>query len=88
VTTSKPAPEGVAILSDGPVCYIHGVVEPDLPGDYKVCAECWHVWRTEAEFRVDVAAVYSDRTLWDGVVEPVPDDLSKVWACPLCTHDF
>lgn len=67
--------------SDAPVCWIHRRPEPDLPGDYNACGECWHVWRTEAEFRADLEE-------WAEQGIPVPDDLSTVYSCPLCTHDF
>jgi hypothetical protein len=61
-----------------PVCWIHGVPEPDLPGDYKACGECWHVWRTAEEFQHDADEARGEH-------EP---DLDRVWSCPLCTHDF
>lgn len=61
-----------------PVCFIHHMPEPDLPGDFKACGECWHVWRSEAEFQHDVDTAYGYH---------VPD-LALVWSCPLCTHDF
>jgi hypothetical protein len=61
-------------------CQIHQRPEPDLPGDFKACGECWHVWRTEAEFRADLAEWHGEAA-WT-----MP--LDQVWACPLCTHDF
>lgn len=68
-------------------CYIHNVDEPYTPGvDYRACGECWHVWSTEAAFRVDVDQLYTEM---EGTrVEDAPADLTKVYSCPLCAHDF
>lgn len=62
-----------------PICHIHNVPEPDLPGDYKVCGECWHVWRSEDDFRLDCDDWGPDFAV---------SNLSEVWFCPLCTHAF
>jgi len=59
-------------------CWSCGRVEPDQPGDYLTCLECWHVFRTPEE----LLAVQAER--W-GIVET---DVAAVWVCPLCTHDF
>lgn len=74
-------------------CQIHHVIEVYLHGrDYKVCGECWHVWPTEADFRRDCEALAMEMNTspWRGN-DPewtTPDDLSKVYSCPLCSHDF
>lgn len=68
------------IFSGAPVCRIHHVPEPDLPGDFRACGECWHVWRTADDFRADLVEHYGWRA-WRM-------DLTQVYACPLCAHDF
>lgn len=62
-------------------CMIHGVSEPDLPGDYKTCAECWHVYRSPWALLVELNKLF-------GWSEPLATDVSRVLACPLCCHDF
>lgn len=47
----------VKALLKVPVCAVHRRLEPDRPGDYKTCGECFHVWRTREEFVADVARV-------------------------------
>lgn len=74
-------------------CFWHNVDEPYTPGvDYKACGECWHVWPTEADFRRDVQLLAeqmnTSRFRGDSPAWVVPDDLSTVFACPLCAHDF
>lgn len=64
-------------------CAIHNRSEPLRDGDFKVCGECFHVWRTRAGFMLDVTREYGTDPTWD-----VPTDPAKVYACPLCTHDF
>ena len=63
-------------------CHIHGRHERDLPGDYRACGECWHVWRTVEEFGVDVMRARGDEQAMS------PEELEKEWICPLCTHNF
>lgn len=53
------------------LCAVHHVVEASEPGDYMMCNECWHVWRTEAAFQADLA------------LAPVRVGLS-LSSCPLC----
>jgi hypothetical protein len=74
-------------------CFWHHVDEPYTPGvDYLACGECWHVWPTEADFRRDVDQLCAEmnNSPWRES-EPdwvTPTDLSKVYSCPLCSHDF
>jgi hypothetical protein len=65
-------------------CFVHGVAEPSLPGDFRACAECWHVWRTEADYLVDVAARAAEMK-WPMPKNTDTDDLPF---CPLCSHDW
>ena len=60
-------------------CYSHGRFEPPAEGDFKVCFECSHIWRTRDEFLADVEVGCREA----GV--PMDPDLPF---CPLCTHDF
>jgi hypothetical protein len=76
-----------------PVCQIHNAPEPSLPGDYRACGECWHVWRTHEEYVADVAAMdrqmneyeVADTGMWGPAWNTDPDELAF---CPLCSHDF
>lgn len=76
------------------ICEIHRAYEPSMPGDYKTCGECCHVWRTEQEFIDDVFAAhvsYVESALrYDGVIvgPTVLGPPSEVAFCPLCAHDF
>lgn len=74
------------------VCYTHHRREPELPGDYKVCGECCHVWRTEIEFRTDEANAHNSllATYPNSYPFMKPEDVvpGEVYSCPLCTHDF
>lgn len=78
------------------MCFWHGH-EPPAPGDYKVCGECGHVWRTEAEFVADVDHMFNNSARFvaglaeghPGFAAPlVPAHLTTIRYCPLCTHDF
>lgn len=74
----------------GEWCHIHWRHEPPLPGDYMVCGECWHVWRTVWDFylsELEIARqMFADDPSIDGIW--MPADLTKVYSCPLCAHDF
>lgn len=62
-------------LSD--FCHIHGRHEPDQPGDYRACGECFHVFRTDEELET------AHEKWGTGHL-----DAEQIFACPLCTHDF
>lgn len=72
----------------GTHCHIHNVDEPARPGDYRVCGECWHVFRTVGELVAEYNDLHGEMgydqngTVVDGHPEPA------IYACPLCTHDF
>jgi hypothetical protein len=68
------------------VCFWHGY-EPMRDGDYHLCGECWHVWRTQADFAADVRKL-GDDLVWSyrPDSELTPD--STVLSCPLCAHDW
>jgi hypothetical protein len=42
-------------MGNGVICAIHGVAEADQPGDFMLCNECWHIWRSKEEYDFDVA---------------------------------
>lgn len=66
-------------------CWIHNASEVQTESSYKVCGECWHVWQTEADFRVDVEQLYHDVF---GVTPQSVPPLEKIYSCPHCAHDF
>jgi hypothetical protein len=66
----------------GSHCLIHDSFEPDMPGDYRACGECWHVYRSEWELLIAHNAL---ALMWG---EPLETDGSRVYSCPLCCHDF
>lgn len=102
------------MAEDGPVrplpplpedwCMIHNRSEPVRPGDYRICGECWHVFRTAEElvaethraeldswkFWRSAAAVQqpAERERWLATALPERRDPEKIFACPHCTHDF
>jgi hypothetical protein len=65
-------------------CVTHHVDEPDLPGDYRACGECRHVFRTPEELIAAEIENFGDhyRKIIDGEVKP------PMYVCPHCTHDF
>lgn len=65
-------------------CGIHGVPEPLMSGDFKLCGECYHVWRTQAEFENDCRELAKSMSM-GAMGSPV--DLDPPF-CPLCSHDF
>ena len=68
-----------AAIEAGEWCDWHHRIEPLREGDFRVCFECGHVWRTREEFLADV-----ERESRAAGVEPDPDQPF----CPLCCHDF
>jgi hypothetical protein len=75
------------------ICAMHDRHEPSLPGDYKVCGECLHVWRTEADFVRDALAEYelhaqASLKYYGKDIGPYQGDPRQQPFCPLCTHDF
>lgn len=88
--------DAIAAVPAEEQCYWHGH-EPAQDGDYKVCGECGHVWRTEAEFVADVERMLNDCAQFVAVqpeghpgfgAPVVPADLTTIRYCPLCAHDF
>ncbi len=71
-------------------CWVHNVDELDQPGDYRVCGECWHIYRQPIELlnaeRELIDAI--NRTLPEEHRLPIYDDPDKIVTCPLCAHDF
>lgn len=84
-------------------CYIHNQCEPLRPTDYKVCGECFHVFRTEGELiRSHLLIVQMMSMSWpfEGMLDDrlrLPKILtlsrgdlqgSDIHICPHCVHDF
>ena len=68
-------------------CFFHG---PELlmDGDYRMCGECGHIWRTKEDLERDVVWLHYRLDVDAGQApSPVPA-MEEVFACPLCTHDF
>lgn len=72
----------------GSYCMIHAVFEPDMPGDYRACLECLHVYRTPWDLLMADLAIQLDwvRDGWEGQVRTI--DPEQIYSCPLCCHDF
>jgi len=82
-------------------CYIHNQCEPLRPTDYRVCGECFHVFRTEAELiRSHLLVLQSlgkhhyPHELDDhGRLPKILTYKStikgiEIYTCPHCAHDF
>jgi hypothetical protein len=65
--------------------YAHDLDEPMLPGDYRVCLECRHVYRTpqELEEAYDLAMA----SFTENGVKVLPP-AGGIDCCPYCGHDF
>jgi hypothetical protein len=76
-----------------------GCGQPENPdGAYRICAECGHVFPTEADLvaqdldaqRAGLAFARSSGMDGHGVLhDPEPASSGDdVWICPVCNHDF
>jgi hypothetical protein len=65
------------------VCMTHHRCEPERLGDYLLCSECWHVYRTAEELQQEYV---SNAPPEHRVITPPPAD--EIAFCPLCLHDF
>lgn len=52
--------------------------EPERRGDYRICGECGHIFRTEAD-------LIAEDDKWEMRPGKTGD---TIYMCPLCTHDF
>ena len=75
-------------------CYSCNVDEPDRPGDYLVCGECCHIFRTEQDLidtenklRLSFAKFYPEGPMRQAATAPVTTGRA-IHTCPLCAHDF
>lgn len=75
-------------------CLSCGLDEIDQPGDYRVCGECGHIFRTEqdlldAERKVllELARFFPPGRMREDGTRGHLSGLS-VLSCPLCTHSF
>lgn len=69
-------------------CFFCNVDEPLQPGDYRVCGECLHVFRTAEELLARHNQLLAE---FFGAGYPAMEpatDPEQVWTCPLCAHDF
>lgn len=69
-------------------CFFHGT-EPITKDTFRVCGECWHAWTAEA-LLADHNAILDeiDKEHGPGNAGAHLTDPEKVFACPLCIHDF
>jgi hypothetical protein len=66
-------------------CYYHGLDE-DPEGAFRVCGECFHVYRTAEALREAWGAEVSEAVPESGPVTPPPAE--KILACVYCCHDW
>lgn len=71
-----------------PICQIHMRPEPDLPGDFRPCGECYHVFRTREELEDAAYANELGMLEYWPLHKPHRWPAEEIYACPLCTHDF
>jgi len=79
------------VPAGGTFCFVHAAYEPDLPGDYRVCGECCHVYRTMWDLLLAELHFWRSGVMagWVHPLEVPPfGDPDRIFACPLCTHDF
>jgi len=62
-------------------CFSHPDEAPPAPGDYRVCGECGHTFRTEAELIAEHKTYFTE-------AEWPAQEGREIYACPVCTHDF
>lgn len=75
-------------------CLSCGLDEIDRPGDYRVCGECCHIFRTEQDL------LAAERALLQSFAKFYPEGPQRdralqghvsgaaVLSCPLCSHDW
>lgn len=71
-------------------CHVHNMEETDLPGDYRACGECSHIFRTEQEL-VNAHNEMLRQARGRCPSEPWMADAAaggEITVCPHCTHDF
>ena len=75
-------------------CVSCQVDELDRPGDYRVCGECGHIFRTEQDLitaekalLLSFARFYPEGPQRDRALQGHVSG-AAVMSCPLCTHDF
>ncbi len=74
---------------------------PEVPGDsalnwFRVCGECLHCWKTEADliehdYRVQLEMYdpnYGDPDEWGGGPPPDYRGADQIHVCPCCGHDL
>lgn len=66
------------------MCMIHMECEPSREGDFKVCSECLHVFRTPKEL-VDLHMEVLISINSKSFIRPAA---AEIQTCPVCTHDF
>lgn len=69
-------------------CYGCMRCEPLREGDYLVCGECFHVFRTSEELVSADVAIAQRVAEWNGFDEPDPRPADQIASCPVCAHDF
>ena len=71
----------------GEWCHSCGRCEPQRAGDFRMCPECWHVYRT-ADDLLQAWAKFSSTTVERLPLDTRSDPARYIFACPLCGHDF
>ena len=74
-------------------CWVHGVDEPHKGTAYRICFECNHVYRSEAELvkayneGQDEANEIAKRNGWP-LIRYRKKTARTIYFCPLCLHDW
>jgi len=84
-----PVDRIVVMAGEGEWCASCHRLEGDLPGDFRPCLECGHVFRTAEELleaENKLRRMFNER-FTDTYFPPVTD-VETIHSCPLCTHDW
>lgn len=70
-------------------CHIHHRIEDIEKGDYRICGECGHIFRTADELVAEDLRVRLMLKAYDSEgTEYKPVEPALIFTCPLCAHDF
>lgn len=69
-------PNGIDVTD---YCFVHGVNERPRRGDYRLCYECNHIYRSS--FELWLACVRRSWGKWSSFGR-------QIYVCPLCQHTF
>lgn len=80
-------PGGIRVHGPGPAdnyCWSHHR-EENARRAYKVCPECFHVFRTAEDLANDFLTAHDGMMAHPEIPAPKPHE---IFACPWCGHDF